>query len=999
MDHGGQNVSANHYGPSGDYVGYPAVRVPQDVRATAIAFYTLPSNDMGPDDPSGWTRVAIAASLRDGGAQAHLPGALGWYDPACPDTIQRQSELAARHGIGAFCFQVTGAGDLAAVPITALRRMAHPPLDYCFIWSPASGMGDIDADSRAVEARTFLAAAMDCLRDRHYLRIDGRPLLLVEHHDRWPDAGHLLEGWRKTCAEAGLPSPFVVAVSPVVDSCSSGFDAVLAPQSKTLSRGKSASTRDDSNVDVSAHEQQADTPGSAAHPQFRCVQSGFEAMPADYGVRLRAAVAFAEANPVADARLVFVRAWNDWVGGDCLEPDIRHGHALLHETRNALARSSSRPGIALMVHDAQPHGAQYLALHLLEEFRRLDVQVEVLLLGAGVLDARFEALAPVHHLYRMTTEAQAVLAAAMSARGISAVIANTTVCGRNIAPFHAVGLRVVSLIHELPGVIAAYGLQDALSTLLSVSDKVVISSRPVREHLLATSPGGDLENRLVFLPQGLYKRNRHAGARDMVDARVRLRDRFGLAHHVAVVVAVGYADRRKGVDLLARAAVRACASRADLNIVWVGERDAAFCSQVDALLRKEGLESRFHFAGFDYDTDDHYAGADVYALVSREDPLPSVVLESLSVGTPVVAFSGTGGAADLVDGRAGFVVPAFDVDAYATALLQVVNDPALRDSLGAAGREIVERDFRFRHYVLELLALAGDESPRVSVVVPNRDYAHYLPERIDSIAAQTLPVAEIVVLDDASTDNSLDILRLQSSYIHPLPTIVRSSRNSGSVFRQWLAGVRRASSEYVWIAEADDVADRGLIEALITPMREDGRIVMAYAQSSRIDAAGRVIAPDYLGYTDDLDRERWRAAYTATGEEEVAAGLGVKNTIPNVSAALFRREPLLQVLERNMDELAGYRVAGDWVVYLHLLQLGRIHFVPGVLNHHRFHAASATARLDPQRHFDEVVAVQALAARIYRTDARVQHMASDYARRLRAHFGLTAPWLRGEAKG
>ncbi|MCG3005443.1 hypothetical protein KZ291_33225, partial [Escherichia coli] len=83
-----------------------------------------------------------------------------------------------------------------------------------------------------------------------------------------------------------------------------------------------------------------------------------------------------------------------------------------------------------------------------------------------------------------------------------------------------------------------------------------------------------------------------------------------------------------------------------------------------------------------------------------------------------------------------------------------------------------------------------------------------------------------------------------------------------------------------------------------------------------VDEYADVMAADYLEYTNDLSRERWRSSYSAMGPEEVEAGLAVKTTLPNVSAVLFRREPLLQVMQQHIEEIAQYRIAGDWLVYL-----------------------------------------------------------------------------------
>ncbi len=655
----------------------------------------------------------------------------------------------------------------------------------------------------------------------------------------------------------------------------------------------------------------------------------------------------------------------------------------------AVSAAGPRARIALMSHDAQAHGAQYLALNLLREFVQMGIEVETLMQGPGWLEPQFEALAPLHRLYALDADAQRALAADLKSRGIDRVIANTTVCGCAIVPFRDAGMRIVSLIHELPGLIAHYGLEEALVVLAEASERIVVPSRAVRDGLLSSLGAARIESKLAMRPQGLFTRNRYRGLVDKTEPRARLRARLGIDAGSAVALSVGYADARKGADLLAEALVLACARRPDVHVVWVGHTDPALRATIDARLRDAGVADRFHFVGLDFDTDDYYAGADVYALTSREDPFPSVVMESLAVGTPVVAFAGTGGGADLVEERAGFAVPAFDVAAYADALLRVAGDAALNARLGAAGRELIDREFGFRRYALDLLAMTGDDAPQVSAVVPNYNYARYLPERIDSIAAQTWPMTEIVVLDDASSDDSVEMLRLQRLYTHPEPVIVRNATNSGSVFRQWLAGVRRAAGEYVWIAEADDAAEPVLIETLMAAMRDDRDIVMAYAQSSRVDAAGFPIAADYLGYTDDLSVERWRAPYTASGAEEVERALAVKNTIPNVSAALFRRDALLDVLERHIDELAGYRVAGDWVAYLHLLRHGRIHYVPTVLNRHRYHGGSVTGALDLRRHYDEVVAAQALAQRLYPVGAATRAAAAAYADHLWAHFGLS----------
>ena len=87
-----------------------------------------------------------------------------------------------------------------------------------------------------------------------------------------------------------------------------------------------------------------------------------------------------------------------------------------------------------------------------------------------------------------------------------------------------------------------------------------------------------------------------------------------------------------------------------------------------------------------------------------------------------------------------------------------------------------------------------------------------------------------------------------------------------------------------------------------------------------------------------MDQTKWRDAYVRRGVEEIRDSLAVKNTIPNVSAVLMRKPNLAEI----ENDLLSLRNAGDWLVYVHLLERGDLAYVPASLNYHRRHGGSVT---------------------------------------------------------
>lgn len=229
-------------------------------------------------------------------------------------------------------------------------------------------------------------------------------------------------------------------------------------------------------------------------------------------------------------------------------------------------------------------------------------------------------------------------------------------------------------------------------------------------------------------------------------------------------------------------------------------------------------------------------------------------------------------------------------------------------------------------------------SPRVSVVVPNYNYARFLGRRMDSILGQTFTDLEVILLDDASTDDSSAVIQ---GYAGDPRVRVRINReNSGSPFAQWNRGVDMARGEFIWIAEADDFAAPDFLETLVPGLENDAGLGMVYCGSRIVDEQGHTTA-EVSPFLQRLWPGRWLRSFRNFGRDEVARFLVHRCTIPNASAVLFRRRAYM---DAGMAD-PQLRLCGDWMTYVRVLLHWDIAFVGRTLNAMRCHEATVRSVL------------------------------------------------------
>jgi glycosyltransferase involved in cell wall biosynthesis len=226
--------------------------------------------------------------------------------------------------------------------------------------------------------------------------------------------------------------------------------------------------------------------------------------------------------------------------------------------------------------------------------------------------------------------------------------------------------------------------------------------------------------------------------------------------------------------------------------------------------------------------------------------------------------------------------------------------------------------------------------PRVTVIVPNYNHARFLPQRLDSVFQQSFQDFEVLLLDDASTDESRDVLTRYAR--DPRVRTFFNERNSGTVFRQWNRGLREARGEYIWIAESDDYADPRFLETLSAGLEAHPEAGVAVCESQWVDEHGTTIP---RAETPIVTAGAKPGGAVIPGRRFVAFSMLLGCSIQNASAVVFRRS----IAEQFGFADETFRLAGDWMFWVRMLERSDCFAIAEPLNRWRQHGATVRAKV------------------------------------------------------
>jgi len=173
------------------------------------------------------------------------------------------------------------------------------------------------------------------------------------------------------------------------------------------------------------------------------------------------------------------------------------------------------------------------------------------------------------------------------------------------------------------------------------------------------------------------------------------------------VIMIGRLQPSKGVDVLLEAWSRVGNRFPDAELLLVGGEGEA---QYRELAQSLGIAKRVLFVGYQRDVRPFLAASDLLVLASRAEGFPYVLLQAMAMGKPVVAtrVAGTGECVD--DGVSGILVPIEDPASLADAIIRLLEDKSLRETMGEAGRRLIAARYSWNESVKTFLrALRASE--------------------------------------------------------------------------------------------------------------------------------------------------------------------------------------------------------------------------------------------------------------------------------------------------
>lgn len=354
-------------------------------------------------------------------------------------------------------------------------------------------------------------------------------------------------------------------------------------------------------------------------------------------------------------------------------------------------RNTQNLKVFFISHESSISGAPILLLNLLKLLKKLEVCSFIIILKrGGTLDHLFAELGETIILKPTSYQINKSFAgklkdyffyrrrlkkAQKKLLHCDFIFSNTVANGRLIKILSKSKVPVITYVHELNEAMKFCDLHQDTTLSLKMSKAFfspvnTVTSNLTKNYKIPATLIHPLNYYFEPLKKDLQKNKEHN--------KTFFLESYSIPFDKFYVVGMGTAALRKGIDLFIKICKRVIIKDQTIHFVWIGDFvEERLKKRMNQLVKEEGISDFFTITGFIPNAIENLEPFDVFALTSREDPYPLVVLESAYMGIPTISFSGNGGMDIFIDNDAGFLVPEESITLFAEKIIELKDNPNL----------------------------------------------------------------------------------------------------------------------------------------------------------------------------------------------------------------------------------------------------------------------------------------------------------------------------------
>lgn len=446
---------------------------PLDSAVKLIAFY-LPQFHPFPENDqwwgkgfTEWTNVTKALPNYNGHYQPHLPIHLGFYDLRVKEVMEEQARLAKNYGVSGFnyYFYWFAGKTLMEDPLLQMLENPNVGMPFCLTWANENWTRTWDGaendiliaqDHSEQDGLAFIQYIMKYFKDDRYIKVDGKPVLIIYRADIIPKIAQFAQVWRGEAKRNGFPGLYLISAqtfgikSPKpfnfdasvefpphtvqsniknVDALNSNFSGQIYSYSQVVENNVVQE-----NTDYKKYKTAMLGWDNTARKQYKShIFHGFKLIKYKQWLDYMCSSVFHDRKHSDDEKLVFINAWNEWAEGTHLEPDRKFGYGYLDTTYHVIKNFDAKKKQHLAIRpDIKRRGDFAVIVHahyletlpeIFELIRNADFEEEDLFFTATTLEIidSIKAVCP---------------------RANTMLVENR---GRDILPF----LQIYNLVHQM----------------------------------------------------------------------------------------------------------------------------------------------------------------------------------------------------------------------------------------------------------------------------------------------------------------------------------------------------------------------------------------------------------------------------------------------------------------------------------------------------------------------------------------------------------------------